>query len=78
MEVVIMVRDFKACLDVSFVKLGVGGRANGIFGKDQVGLSGFQYFNVDALAQFYPGVPIIGPLEVNGLGGGLSYPYECE
>jgi hypothetical protein len=43
--------------------------ASGIFGKKD----GFEYFNVDVLAQFSPGIPIVAPLTINGIGGGLSY-----
>ncbi|HZV70542.1 MAG TPA: hypothetical protein VFG10_13400 [Saprospiraceae bacterium] len=82
---------FKAAVQVSFPKIskepgdnpvneeGEGENAlfsvaaSGIFGKK----NDFNYFNVDALAQFDPGIPL-GALQIMGLGGGLSYHMQIQ
>lgn len=67
-------KGFKASLDVNFAKMDFRARASGIFGK----VDGYDYFNVDALFEFNPGIPVIGPLDINGIGGGLSFHMRKE
>src|SRR5690606_4188017 len=58
-----------AALCVTFAKTDFTVNASGVFGK----IGDLKYFNVDDLFQFSPGVPLFGPVEVNAIGGGLSY-----
>jgi hypothetical protein len=62
-------KGFAGYLYTKFSDLGVTALAKGIFGKKD----DFNYFSVDALATIPEGIPIVWPMILNGLGGGLSY-----
>ncbi|GAB4008491.1 hypothetical protein GCM10028808_14740 [Spirosoma migulaei] len=60
---------FKGNASVNIPSIGSGIDVVVLFGKT----STYHYFYLDANARFSPGIPMVGPLMLTGLGGGVLY-----
>ncbi len=61
-------------LEIMDGKFGV--ESNAIFGKTLTGGddgNGYRYWYVDGMVTFSPGIAVVGPLAINGFGGGLYH-----
>jgi hypothetical protein len=59
---------FQGGIDIKFDKLGFQAKAVGLFGN----VAGYKYFCVDAML-YKKGLATIGPMDINGFGGGVNY-----